>query len=98
MAARSQGLAWRARLHPRYHARDLAGADIERGDKRSAVLRHWPSFGCLAAIEAGHASPAFFLAFLSLNNSSRALAASSDSCTVSRSGRRMSTATMSREN
>src|ERR1700738_3259174 len=98
MAAPAQGLVGRARLQPRDHAGNLAGADIERGHERGALLRHRARLRRLIAVQAGHASPAFFLDFLSLNNSSRALAASSDSCTVSRSGSRMSTATMSREN
>src|ERR1700736_4485599 len=94
----AQGVARRARPEPRDHAGDLAGADIERRHQRGALLRHRAGLRRLIAIEAGHASPAFFLVFLSLNSSSRALAASSDNCTVSLSGRRMSTATMSREN
>src|SRR5258706_453401 len=93
MAAAAQGVARRARLQPRDHAGDLAGADIERRHQRGALLRHRAGLRRLVAIKAGHASPAFFFGFLSLNNSSRALAASSDSCTVSRPGRRMSTAT-----
>src|SRR6266853_3646454 len=97
MAASAQGVVRRARLQPRDHAGDLAGADIERSHQRGALLRHRARLRGLIAIEAGHASPAFFLVFLSLNSSSRALPASSDNCTVSRSGRRMSTATMSRE-
>src|SRR6476660_3121898 len=98
MAAAAQGVARRARLQPGDHAGNLAGADIERCHQRGALLRHRARLRRLIAIKAGHASPAFFFGFLSLNNSSRALAASSDSCTVSRSGRRMSTATISREN
>ena len=98
MAAAAQGVVRRARLQPRDHAGDLAGADIERRHQRGALLRHRSRLRRLIAIEAGHASPAFFFGFLSLNRSSRALAASSDNCTVSRSGRRMSMATMSREN
>src|SRR6266853_3137571 len=98
MAASAQGVTRRARLQPRNHAGDLAGADIERGHQRGALLRHRARLRRLVAIKTGHASPAFFFGFLSLNNSSRVLAASSDSCTVSRSGRRMSTATISRQN
>ena len=98
MGAPAQGLVRRARLQPRDHAGDLAGADIERGHQRGALLRHRARLRRLVAIKAGHASPAFFFGFLSLNSSSRALAASSDNCTVSRSGSRMSTATISREN
>src|ERR1700736_3891698 len=94
----AQGVARRARPEPRDHAGDLAGADIERRHQRGALLRHRARLRRLIAIEAGHASPAFFFGFLSLNRSSWALAASSDNCTVSRSGRRMSTATISREN
>src|SRR6202021_139504 len=98
MAATAQGFTRRARLQPRNHAGNLAGADIERGHQRGALLRHRARLRRLIAIEAGHASPAFFFGFLSLNNSSRALAASSDNCTVKRSASRMSTATMSGEN
>src|SRR3984893_9651439 len=94
----AQGVARRARPQPRDHARDLAGADIERRHQRGALLRHRARLRRLIALEAGHASPAFFFGFLSLNRSSRALAASSDNCTVSRSGSRMSTAAESREN
>src|SRR5450631_3351700 len=94
----AQGVARRARPEPRDHAGDLAGADIERCHQRGALLRHGAGLRRLIAVEAGHASPAFFFGFLSLNRSSRALAASSDSCTVRRSGSRISTATMSREN
>src|SRR5713226_6320778 len=96
MAAAAQGVARRARLQPRDHAGNLAGADIERRHQRGALLRHRARLRRLITIKTGHASPAFFFGFL--NNSSRSLAASSDSCTVSRSGRRMSTATISREN
>src|SRR6476659_3532632 len=98
MAAAAQGVTRRARLQPCDHAGNLAGADIERSHQRGALLRHRARLRRLIAIKAGHASPAFFFGFLSLNNSSRALAASSDSCSVSPSGRRMSTATISREN
>src|SRR6266516_163717 len=98
MAAAAQGVTRGARLQPRDHAGNLAGADIERCHQRGALLRHRARLRRLIAIKAGHASPAFFFGFLSLNDSSRALAASSDSCTVSRSSRRMSTATISREN
>ncbi len=98
MASAAQSLARRARLQPRDHAGNLAGADIERRHQRGALLRHRARLRRLIAVKAGHASPAFFFGFLSLNKSSRALAASSDNCTVSRSGRRMSMATMSREN
>src|SRR5450631_1173854 len=97
MAAPAQSVIRRARLQPRDHAGNLAGADIERRHQRAALLRHRARLRGLIAIKTGHALPAF-LAFLSLNSSSRALAASSDSCTVSRSGRRMSMATISREN
>src|SRR5207245_5753026 len=98
MGAAAQRVVRRRRLQPRDHAGDLAGADIERRHQRRALVVDGTRLWGLVAIEAGHASPAFFLVFLSLNSSSRALAASSDNCTVSRSGRRMSTATMSREN
>src|ERR1700688_1592149 len=94
----AQGVARRARPQPRDHAGDLTGADIERRHQRGALLRHRARLRRLIAIKAGHASPAFFFGFLSLNSSSRALAASSESCTISLSGRRMSTATISREN
>src|SRR5205814_9188620 len=97
MAAAAQGAARRAWLYPRDHAGNFAGADIERSRKRSALC-HRARLRRLVAVKAGHASPAFFLGFFSLNSSSWAFAASSDNCTVSRSGRRMSTATMSREN
>src|SRR5450631_4450172 len=97
MAAPAQRVVRRARLQPRDHAGDLAGADIEGCHQRGALLRHRTRLRRLVAIKAGHASPAFF-GFLALKRSSRALAASSDNCTVSRSGRRMSTATISREN
>src|SRR5205085_4344080 len=96
MAAAAQRVARRTRLQPRDHAGDLAGADIERRHQRGALLRHRTRLRRLSALEAAHALPAFF--FLSLNSSSRAFAASSDSRTVSRSGNRMSIATMSREN
>src|SRR6185312_7161184 len=98
MGSAAQRLARRRRLQPRDHAGDLAGADIERRHQRGALVVDGPCLRGLVAIEAGHASPAFFLVFLSLNSSSRALAASSDNCTVRRSGSRMSTAVMSREN
>ena len=62
MAAAAQGLVRRARLQPRDHAGDLAGADIERSHQRGALLRHRARLRRLVAIKAGHASPAFFLA------------------------------------
>src|SRR6266849_6893487 len=73
----AQGVARRARPEPRDHAGDLAGADIERRHQRGALLRHRARLRRLITIKTGHASPAFFFGFL--NNSSRALAASSDS-------------------
>ena len=78
MAASAQGVAGRARLEPRDHAGDLAGADVEGGHERSAILRHRARLRRLVARQAAHASPTFFFGFFSLNNSSRALAASSD--------------------
>src|SRR4029077_5395504 len=94
----AQGIAWRAGFQACDQARDLAGADVERRHQRRPLVGHRARFRRLAAVKAGHASPAFFFGFLSLNKSSRALAASSDSRTVSRSGSRMSMAVMSREN
>src|SRR3954463_16171928 len=98
MGTTAQRVVRRRRLQPRDHAGDLAGADIERRHQRRALVVDGARLRGLVAIEAGHASPAFFLGFLSLKIFSGALAASSDNCTVSRSGSRMSTATMSREN
>src|SRR5689334_18103173 len=98
VGAAAQRLVRRRRLQPRDHAGDLAGADVETSDQTGALVRHLAGLRRLGAIKTGHAaSPAFFF-FLSLNCSSRAFAASSDSWTIRRSGRRMSTATMSLEN
>src|SRR5262249_54116734 len=97
MAAAAQRIVRRAWLQPRDHAGDLAGADVERSRQRAALVRHRLCLRRMEAINPGHAaSPGFFFCFL--NSSSRAFAALSDNCTVSRSGRRMSTAMMSREN
>ena len=95
MAAAAQGFVRRARLQPRDHAGDLAGADVERSHQRGALLRHRTRLRRLLGIEAGHASPTFFFGSFFLSASSRDFAASSDSCTTSRSGRRRSIATMS---
>src|SRR3954464_4302455 len=83
MAAAAQRVVRRAWFQPRDHAGDLAGADVERGHQRGALLRHRTRLRRLFALEAAHALPAFF--FLSLNSSSRALAASSDNRPVRRS-------------
>ena len=95
VAAPPQHLLRRLRLQPCDQADDLAGADIERRDDRRAARRHRLHLRGEAVVEA-HAEPPFFLAFLSLSASWRAAQASSDSRTVTRSGRRRSIAVMSR--
>jgi len=98
MGPPAQGVARRARLQPRDHAGNLAGADI--GATPPARCASAASGGSLGS-DGGQGRSCvtgLLLRLLVLNSSSRALAASSDNCTVSRSGRRMSTATISREN
>src|SRR5262249_28589843 len=87
----------RAGLQPRDHACNLARADVEGRDQLGAIGRYRPHLWRLAAMKAGHASVAFFLA-LAFNASARACAASSERRTVTRSGKRRSIATMSRDN
>src|SRR5579864_2101128 len=96
MTAAAKGAVRRAWPQARDHAGDFAGADVERSDQRRA-LRHRSRLRRLFAIESAHASPTFFFGSFFLSASSRALAASSDNCTTSRSGSRKSTATMSLE-
>src|SRR6185312_4077685 len=96
MAAPPQHLLRRLRLEPRDDANDLAGADIESRHNRRAAGRHRSHFRSQAILK-GHAAPPFLRAFLSLLSASwRAAEASSESRTVTRSGRRRSTTVMSR--
>src|SRR5947209_5899408 len=45
----TQGVVRRARLEPRNHARNLAGADVKRSHERGALARHWTRLRRLGA-------------------------------------------------
>src|SRR5215470_2566361 len=87
----------RVRSQPGDQTRDLAGANVERRDNRGAPRRQRFHLRCQPVWEVVHSEPPLALAFFAFNASSRASAAASDSCTMTRPGVRRSTATMSRE-
>src|SRR5258705_84686 len=93
----SMPLGWRMRRQAGDQAGDLAGADIERGDQRAALGRYRLHLGGEAVVEGVHALPPFGFGFLALSASSRAWAAASDRRSVTRSGKRRSMETISRE-
>ena len=64
MGAARQHVLRRARLQPRDHADDLAGADVERAHDRGAPARDRLHLRGKAVREIAHASPPFFLVCL----------------------------------
>src|SRR5205823_11697634 len=95
VAALSKRISMFARPQPRQDTGDLAGADVECGNKRRTPRRQRLHLRSKAELKRAHALPPFFFGF-SLSASARAAAARSDSRTFTRSANRRSTTVISR--